>query len=215
MVKGTLHPWLEASDVVPMFPSLVWKLQIEPGRRDAMQERILSALAELRSGSPPLAPGSGWQSAPALHQRADFGDFVACVEQGVASILRFLRIVDAPCEITGCWANVLPRGAAHKMHSHPNNFLSGVYYVRTHPGADTITFHDPRPQTAVIRPPVVELTAENTDQVVVRVRDGTLLLFPSWLAHSVDANTSDEERVSVSFNVMFSAFAERLGKPLW
>ena len=27
-----------------------------------------------------------------------------------------------------------------------NNFLSGVYYVQTWPGADTINFHDPRPQ---------------------------------------------------------------------
>jgi hypothetical protein len=52
------------------------------------------------------------------------------------------------------------------VHQHPNNFLSGVYYVRTHPGADTINFHDPRNQSGIIRPPVVELTAENIDQVV-------------------------------------------------
>ena len=62
---------------------------------------------------------------------------------------------------------------------------------------------------------MVELTAGNTDQVVVKVHDGTLLMFPSYLEHSVDANTSDEERVSVSFNVMFSSFTERLSKPLW
>ena len=77
------------------------------------------------------------------------------------------------------------------MHHHPNNFLSGVYYVRTHPGADTINFHDPRNQSGIIRPPVVELTAENTDQVVVRVKDGTMLVFPAYLQHSVDANASD------------------------
>ena len=41
------------------------------------------------------------------------------------------------------------------------------------------------------RPPVVELTAKSTDQVVIEVRDGTLLMFPSYLEHSVDANTSD------------------------
>jgi Putative 2OG-Fe(II) oxygenase len=37
------------------------------------------------------------------------------------------------------------------MHQHPNNLLSGVYYVRTHPGADTMNFHDPRNQSASIR----------------------------------------------------------------
>jgi hypothetical protein len=101
------------------------------------------------------------------------------------------------------------------MHNHPNNFLSGVYYVQVPEGADTINFHDPRPQTAIIRPPVTELTAYNTDQVVVTVGNGTLLLFPAWLPHSVDANHSDRKRISISFNVMFGAFTETMSRPLW
>jgi uncharacterized protein (TIGR02466 family) len=206
---------MEASDVIPMFPTLVWKLQIEAGLRDALQARILPALAEMRRELPPLAHGRGWQSAQDLHHREELRELVSCVERGVTSVLRFLRIGDDAFEITACWATVLAPGAAHKLHSHPNNFLSGVYYVRTPAGADTINFHDPRRQTGVIRPPVVELTAENTDQVVVRVRDGTLLLFPSYLEHSVDANASDAERIGLSFNLMFSSFTERLSKPLW
>ena len=103
----------------------------------------------------------------------------------------------------------------HRTHSHPNNFLSGAYYVKTAPGADTINFHDPRNQARVIRPPVVELTAENTDQVVVKVTNGTLLVFPAYLEHSVDANMSEQERISISFNIMFSSFTEKLSKPLW
>jgi len=130
-------------------------------------------------------------------------------------VLRFLRVGYQAFQTTGCWANVLTQGAAHRAHSHPNNYLSGVYYVRTHPGADTINFHDPRPQSGIIRPPVVELTASNTDQVVVPVRNGTLLVFPAFLQHSVDASKSKEERISISFNVMFSRYAERLGKPQW
>jgi len=64
-------------------------------------------------------------------------------------------------------------------------------------------------------PPVTELTSANTDQVVVRVGNGTLLLFPAYLQHSVDADADRESRVSVSFNLMFSAFTEGLSKPLW
>ena len=87
--------------------------------------------------------------------------------------------------------------------------------LQTDEGADTINFHDPRPQSEIIRPPVSELSAENTDQVVVRVSPGTILIFPTWLAHSVDANQSGETRISISFNVMFSAYAEKMSKPLW
>jgi hypothetical protein len=35
------------------------------------------------------------------------------------------------------------------------------------------------------------------------------------LHHSVDANASGETRVSVSFNLMFSAFTTALSTPLW
>lgn len=169
----------------------------------------------MRRELPPLEAGHGWQSAHALHRRDELRELVSCVERGVTSILRFLRIGHDAFEITGCWATVLAKGAAHKAHSHPNNFLSGVYYVRTDAGADRINFHDSRRQAAVIRPPVVELTAENTDQVVVRVHSGTLLIFPSWLEHSVDANPNEAERISVSFNVMLSSFTEQLSQPLW
>jgi uncharacterized protein (TIGR02466 family) len=100
------------------------------------------------------------------------------------------------------------------MHSHPNNFLSGVYYVQVPSGAGTIHFHDPRPQTAIIRPPVVELTAYNNDLTVVSVDEGTLLVFPAWLLHSVSINSAKERRISVSFNVMFVAYEETMSPPL-
>jgi uncharacterized protein (TIGR02466 family) len=208
-------PWIEASDVIPMFPTLLWKIQVKPELRDAIDAKILAALGNMRRDLPRLESGHGWQSEQTLDDREEFQDLVACVGNATRSILRFLQIGHEAFEITGCWATVLARGAAHKAHSHPNNYLSGAYYVRTHPGADTINFHDPRNQAGVIRPLVVELTAENTDQVVVKVTNGTLLLFPSYLEHSVDANTSEEERVSISFNIMFSSFTERLSKPLW
>ncbi len=90
-----------------------------------------------------------------------------------------------------------------------------MYYVRTWPGADTINFHDPRSQTGVIRSPVMVLTAANTDQIVVRVSNGTLRVFPAYSHHSIDANASGEGRVSVSFNWIFSAFTAAMSKPLW
>ena len=207
--------WIEASEVIPMFPTMVWKILLRAELHAAMNGRLLALLEELRRDLPPLEPGSGWQSERDLHQRAELRELGACIRDVAQSVLRFLRIGYDTFEITGCWATVLARGATHKAHSHPNNFLSGVYYLRTWPGADTINFHDPRRQASVIRPPVAELTAGNTDQVVVRVKNGTLLIFPSYLEHSVDANTGDEERVSISFNLMFSAFTENLSKPLW
>ena len=198
-----------------MFPTLVWKFQLKPQVRRTMDEAMLRALGELRRERAVLAPHEGWQSERALHEREAFVELATCVHEAALSVLRFLRSGHDTILVTGCWASVLAPGAAHRSHAHPNNYLSGVYYLSTPPGADTINFHDPRVQTAVIRPPVTALSAENTDQVVLRVERGTLLLFPAWLQHSVDANASGEERVSISFNLMFPDFATALSKPLW
>ena len=191
--------WNEASDVIPMFPTLVWKIELEARLREAIGTRVLAALARLRRDLPPLAPGQGWQSAQSLHELDEFQDLVSCVRRLVPGILQFLRIGCDAYEITACWATVLASGAAHKIHQHPNNFLSGVYYVRTHPGVDTINFHDPRNQSGIIRPPVVELTAENTDQVVVRVRTERCWYFrPTYSTPSMRARAKKRESVSAS-----------------
>ncbi len=205
----------EALDVLRMFPTFVWKAQVAPSVRQGIEDDVVAKLDEMRRGAGEPAPGRGWQSEKNLHHLGEFRGLAACIHDAVESVLEFLKTGDGAFEITGLWANMNAKGAAHPVHSHPNNFLSGVYYVRTHQGADTVNFHDPRPQTGIIRPPVTELTAENTDQVVVKVSDGTLLMFPSWLPHSVDASGSGQTRISVSFNIMPSAFAEKLSKPLW
>lgn len=203
------------SDVISMFPTLVWRVELDDPARVAIETTGLAALARMRRDLPPLAAGEGWQSMQTLHELEDFHELVASVRRTVAGILKFLSIGYDAVELTACWATVLARGAAHRIHHHPNNFLSGVYYLRTCAGADTINFHDPRSQTGVIRPPVTALTAANTDQVVLRVRNGTLLVFPSWLEHSVDPNAGESERISISFNMMFSSFSESLTRPLW
>jgi uncharacterized protein (TIGR02466 family) len=207
--------WIENSDVLSIFPTFVWTIHSTAEFHQPLNGRILGALHEMNPQLSAISPGESWQSEQNLHAREEFTELVASVHSAAQIVLQFLHIGYEALELTGCWANVNSSGVAHAMHSHPNNFLSGVYYVRTQPGADTVNFHDPRPQTGVIRPPVTALTAENTDQVVVNVSNGTLLMFPAYLAHSVSRNDSEDLRISVSFNLMFSQFTENLSQPMW
>jgi uncharacterized protein (TIGR02466 family) len=215
MAASGKHSWIEDSDVFSLFPTLVWKTQLRAEVHEAIDASVLGLLRSLRQGLPELKTGEAWQSGHALHRLEELRELCDRVSRTAAGVLQFLKIGDEAIEITGCWANLYAPGAAHRAHSHPNNYLSAVYYVRTWPGADTINFHDPRSQTGVIRPPVTALTNVNTDQVVVKVKNGTLLVFPSYLVHSVDANASAETRVSLSLNLMFSSIAADLSKPQW
>ncbi|MGU7785214.1 TIGR02466 family protein [Burkholderia sp. PU8-34] len=204
-----------APDIVRLFPTFVWRRLLEQACYEPLDRELIAYVDRLIRSGGGTRTGAAWQSGHQQHHRPEFAALVAHIDQAARDVLRFLKVADAPFHITGCWVNVLDPGGTHAMHGHPNNFLSGVYYLRTQAGADTINFHDPRPQTTVIRPPVTELTAYNTDQVVLPVSEGTLLVFPAWLAHSVSANTSAQARVSVSFNIMFDRYDTTMSPPLW
>jgi uncharacterized protein (TIGR02466 family) len=193
----------------------VWKAELAPAASEPVNDSIMRTLAEIGAPLADLKSGQSWQSDHGLHELDDFREIVDCINDAAESALAYLKVGHEGFKITGCWANVNAPGAGHRVHNHPNNYLSGVYYVRTQAGADTINFLDPRPQTAIVRPPVTELTADNTEQVVLKVGDGMLLMFPAWLQHGVDPNRSDRLRVSLGFNVMFSAYAETMARPSW
>ena len=207
--------WIENSDILSIFPTFVWTIQSTPKFYNKVNTKILKALKGLNPDLADISPGDSWQSHQQLHKCKEFNNLVPRILSTAKTVLQFLKVSYDAIEITGCWANINSTGASHAIHSHPNNFLSGVYYLQTQAGADTVNFHDPRPQTGIIRPPVTELTAQNTDQVVVNVSQGTLLIFPAYLRHSVSRNESDKLRISISFNLMFSLYAENLSEPLW
>ncbi len=204
--------WISASEVLPLFPTFVWKTQLAPHVRQPLNDRLSHVLAAL---APPLGTGQAWQSQPRLHELAELLELSEYVIDATHAVLEFLKVGYREVEVTAGWATINAPGRGHPKHAHPNSFLSGIYYVQTQSGADTINFHDPRAQTAVIRPPVTQLVAANADQAVITVTDGTLLLFPSWLEHSVDVNASAGIRISVSFNIMFSEYTQQLCRPLW
>ncbi len=137
----------EAADVLRVFPTFVWKAQVAPGVRRRIEDDVVAKLDGMRRDAGEPAPGRGWQSEKDLHHLDEFRRLVACIHDAAESVLEFLKIGDGAFEITGLWANMNPKGVAHPIHNHPNNFLSGVYYVRTHEAADTVNFHDPRSQT--------------------------------------------------------------------
>jgi uncharacterized protein (TIGR02466 family) len=215
MMTANAAQRFRTSEVVRMFPTFVWKADLDPETYGPLNDAIMRALADIGAPLADLNSGESWQSDHDLHERKPFAGLVGCIDAAAECVLAHLKVGHQGFRITGCWANVNAPGAGHRVHSHPNNYLSGVYYVRAHQGADSIGFLDPRPQTGIVRPPVTELTAENTEEVVLKVRDGMLLMFPAWLQHGVDQNRSDGLRVSLGFNVMFRDYAEAMGRPPW
>ncbi len=215
--QGMLSPGdvVESSDVVPLFPTFVWKTQL---RREVFQRvngDMRRALARLTAGMAPVDRGGKYQTDQSLHLLAEFGEFSGIVRSAATGVMAFLRLAHTPLVITGCWANISAPGATHKPHTHPNNYLSGVYCLQADEGARQITFDDPRPQSNIMSPVVRETTAENAGQIHLGVQEGMLVLFPAWLQHSVPENRSSRDRISIACNVMFTRYGEEMSAPKW
>ncbi len=208
-------PSVDSTEIVPLFPTLVWKMQLSRDTYESINAKINAKLMELAQATPGLAPGGKLQTDQTLHHLPEFQELKDIIKSAATGVLDFLKIVYESLELTGCWANISPPGDGHRPHTHPNNYLSGVYYVQTQEGADTISFDDPRPQTNIISPVTSEVTDENAGQIHITTRDGLLILFPSWLQHQVPRNNSQRARISVAFNIMFSQFGETMSQPKW
>ena len=103
--------------------------------------------------------------------------------------------------ITQSWLNVTRPGESHHTHSHPNSIISGVFYVSTEED-DKIYFYDPAMQKSRIEFAINEFNLWNSKSWFVPTERNNLILFPSWLGHSVEPNEkATTDRISLSFNI--------------
>ena len=86
-----------------------------------------------------------------LYRLASFKPFLDVISHVTKNILEKLDYEYEKIEITGMWGNKMKRGENHPPHTHSNNFLSGVYYLKTTKDSSPIQFFDPKPQSTVLQ----------------------------------------------------------------
>lgn len=99
--------------------------------------------------------------------------------------------------ITQSWANFTDMHESHHVHSHPNSFISGVFYVQAN---DRIEFQKTVPGLR-FEIPAKTYNQYNSMTWWMPAKTGTLLLFPSSLVHYVPVVDNDYQRISIAFNV--------------
>ncbi len=206
----------EAKNMIGLFPSPVWISKLPAADSAVLNAAIIPRIDALAAADPAFEAGGSWQSPNDLQADPAFAPLNGYAEAAAAEALAAMNTVERTVVVTGCWANVKAAGArGHQQHTHPNNYLSGVYYAKVQPGGDQILFYDPRYQNKVILPKVASRNALNSRSATLTVEVGTLVLFPAWLTHAVPTNQSAERRISVSFNLMFTDFTETHSRPRW
>lgn len=101
--------------------------------------------------------------------------------------------------ITQSWVNKTMPGEYHHSHKHPNSIVSGTLYIETN-DLDVIRFEKPGSDTAPWLFMPKEWNLWNSSTWALPVVKGQLLLWRSYLAHSVPKTEGPNARYSLSFN---------------
>ena len=104
-------------------------------------------------------------------------------------------------KITNMWAIINEKGAFNQKHHHGNSDISAAYYVKAHDDCGDIAFYDPRPAPVFKHPLAKSPNILNASVNSIKPEEGMLVLFPSYLEHSVNSNLSNKKRIVISFNL--------------
>lgn len=103
--------------------------------------------------------------------------------------------------LNNLWFNINGHKDHNMLHDHQGSLISGVLYssVEEPDLMGNIEFH--RDDHAIhYIPPLDRYNHFTSHKGSYQPREKILLLFPSWLKHSVNSNMSQKERYSLSFN---------------
>ena len=134
-----------------------------------------------------------------LYRHLAFKPLAKIIMKYSKDILKESGYIFDKIEMTSMWGNDLRIGDAHPPHTHSNNTLSGVYYLRASKNTSPIQFFDPRPQASVFKPRN-KPNWNNANMIQFDSVEGVGFIFPAWLMHWVPP--TDAERVSISWNVI-------------
>lgn len=189
-----------------LFPIPLWHYTVEG--HEALNVRLLEEIKARQEADKSLANRTrrGWQSLHDFFERSEpaHSELAAIVKQVLGDALSKVATEIKADKLSfrqNGWVNVNPPHGYIGPHVHPNALISGTYYVSVPQGEGAgggIEFVSPHPvgaMTSWIK------AAMLTDKVRLQPKAGTILLFPGQLLHWVLPNDSDEDRVSISFNL--------------
>jgi len=144
----------------------------------------------------------GWQSPSDFYLDDSFSEFADYILQ---NSLAALTHYDLMFKMANMWININRKGDYNIMHDHPLSVMSGVLWIKTPKNCGSLVFRSPHSftQGTLLESTDPEVAKEQNyyNSYTFNSKEGTMILFPSDLLHGVEPNESNEDRISIAFNL--------------
>lgn len=168
------------------------------------KDDLIEWILEYKDNNPSVKVSNvgGWQSRGNFyHEEESFKPFMDKIWEQISSTvnsyaedleLRHLITNNHVLKLMNIWVNVNPPGSFNHVHVHPGSLLSGVLWVKYPEESGCLGFRDPNEMNNYC-------LGENVHPVIPT--EGSMAIFPAFVPHSVEPNESEENRISISFNL--------------
>jgi uncharacterized protein (TIGR02466 family) len=203
---------LTAKEMFMLFPTVLFAGRVSDIAACDRIENSLRVLEKTNQGGKAEDAQYAFMTRDNLQTLPEMKELVDVIMRESGAIMDAYKIKRDSHYITNMWANIANPNRRHAMHVHPNCLLSGILYIKTPKNCGPTVFTSPRMLSRMIEPAYTEKNELNSDVFVFPAEKGRMLLWPSYLPHSVEVGTSveDEERIVVAFNIMIRGRIEAL-----
>tara|TARA_Y100001970_G_scaffold293993_1_gene445461 strand:- start:16537 stop:17139 length:603 start_codon:yes stop_codon:yes gene_type:complete len=195
------------SDLNLFFCTPVWT-SIVPNFEKINQD-LLSYIYSLKESDPEGIKRSnfkGWHSGHFNLENLEPKNFINAIQNPLKESFHDMSwdLNKQKVKITSMWSIINTKESLNERHIHGNNYISAAYYVKAPKNCGNIVFYDPRSAPTYHHPFSTKPNKLNSNSHSIEPKEGLLILFPSYIHHSVEVNKSDDERVVISFNITLS-----------
>ena len=96
------------------------------------------------------------------------------------------------------WTNVNDAGGGNVLHTHEKDCFAAVYYLDAE---DTGLIHFSNPANVLNQ---CNRHSPFTRAMSLPPEDNSLILWPAWIPHEVEVNSSNKQRINLAFSIMVS-----------
>jgi len=106
-------------------------------------------------------------------------------------------------KVKNAWLNINNKGNKNRPHVHPCSEFACVYYLKTPQDCGNLVLlkNSTYRMDGIADLPAKETNVLNCDSFFIQPEENRFVMFPGYVEHLVEKNNSNEDRISLSFNL--------------